>query len=564
MVRVNKAYLKFFNQTYEEVIGGVFLNNAEILDGRDLDEWDKIYYQLLNKDIYYFSDTVNIFFKNKTHWLDVYGTDTTFNGKPAVLIVLTDITEQKIKEIMFNKKSLEAIELQNNLNIIQSLNKTAIAFIKDDIVTVTPEFYNIIDYIPSTDSIENFDELIIKEDRRIYDDAINSLSLENNNCKFIVRIKTYNGNIKYIQYYVKVISKNDKGSYDYVTFFQDVTEPELNKQKLDKKTKEAIILANNLDRIQSATKSALCYSKDMNHCISTPELSNILETDQEGNDMEDYFVSCIMDFEGDPKQAITENISPNNPDYTTVYKINTYKNNIKYIKNTVHQDFDKDGNLLACVCSKQDITNERIYANELKQTLHEKEILLKEVHHRVKNNLQIILSLINLNKRFKDDPESIIDDTQNRINAMALIHEKIYGSESLAAVNIKEYTESIVYSLFRLYDSDIIFHSNLEPIELDMEEAIPLGLILNELLNNTIKYAFPEVSGNLFIDLKKVDSKITLVYKDDGIGLPDDFDFENLNSLGMVVVKNLTNQIDGNITIMDCDGTGYILEFNQT
>lgn len=430
IVRANKYYLELINQTNVEAIGREFLKNIEILNGADLNHWNDIYYKLLNKEIYYFTDTVNIISKGKNLWIDVYATVTTFAAKPAVLIILTDITEQ-----------------------------------------------------------------------------------------------------------------------------------ELNKQKLEEITKEAVILSENLQRIQTTTKTSLCFSHDRKHCKVTPELFNILEKDMDLNNIVDEFTSRIIDFDGDPKKYIEEQISPQSPDLVTVFKIKTYKDNIKYIKNSVHHDFDSDGNLLRCICSKQDITKEVEYANQLEIALDEKEILLKEVHHRVKNNLQIILSLINLNKRFKDNPISIINDTQNRINAMALIHEKIYGSNSLAAVNIKDYIESIVESLFVLYNSDIAFHSNLEPIELNMDESIPLGLILNELINNTIKYAFPNEPGNLFIDLKKEGSKITLIYRDDGVGLPDDFDFENINSLGMVVVKNLTEQIDGEINILDVEGTGYSLIF---
>ena len=202
---------------------------------------------------------------------------------------------------------------------------------------------------------------------------------------------------------------------------------------------------------------------------------------------------------------------------------------------------------------------------EKDQLLNDKSVLLKEVHHRVKNNLQIILSLINLDKRFKsDNPMSIITEIQGRINAMALIHEKIYLSESLSHVNMCEYIDSIVNSLFGLYNVNIGFKKDLDNIALDMDHAIPLGLIINELLNNVIKYAFPNnENGTLYISLKNIDSKIVLKFQDDGVGLPEDLDIYNSPSLGLTVVVNLCSQIGASFSKFDCDGTGFLIAFKD-
>jgi two-component sensor histidine kinase len=147
---------------------------------------------------------------------------------------------------------------------------------------------------------------------------------------------------------------------------------------------------------------------------------------------------------------------------------------------------------------------------------------------------------------------------------MALIHEKIYGSGSLSDVNIKEYIESLVTSLFDVYETNITLHSDIESVDLNMEISIPLGLIINELVNNVIKYAFPNnEKGNLYIKFKKEVNKYILIFKDDGVGLPDDFDLDNLSSLGLIVVTNLTLQIGGIISVINCEGTGFKIEFED-
>ncbi len=169
-----------------------------------------------------------------------------------------------------------------------------------------------------------------------------------------------------------------------------------------------------------------------------------------------------------------------------------------------------------------------------------------------------------MNTNFDTEPEIVLQNTQNRIYAMALIHEKIYGSKSLSEVNMSDYVDSLINSLFDTYESNINFKSNIDPIELTMEQSIPLGLIINELVTNTIKYAFPNKNkGNLYIELKKEKTHYTLTFQDDGIGLPDNFDLNNLTTLGLIVVTNLVLQIDGRISILNCEGTGYKIEFED-
>ncbi len=235
---------------------------------------------------------------------------------------------------------------------------------------------------------------------------------------------------------------------------------------------------------------------------------------------------------------------------------------IHYFK--IKGDYIIHNHKAAVMIQYDDIVEEELKKRKLEVTLKDKEILLSEVHHRVKNNLQIVLSLINLNKNYDKDTELILDDTESRIYAMALIHEKIYGSNSLSEVNIEDYVNSLVTSLLETYESDIQFNSNMESIDLDMEEAIPLGLIINELVINVIKYAFVDTKeGNLFIELEETDGHCILIVKDDGVGLPIGFKLDEVTSLGLIVVQNLVQQIEGTISILDCNGTGFKIEFEK-
>ncbi|MCB9136613.1 MAG: hypothetical protein H6636_14405, partial [Anaerolineales bacterium] len=200
--------------------------------------------------------------------------------------------------------------------------------------------------------------------------------------------------------------------------------------------------------------------------------------------------------------------------------------------------------------------------------LHEKEVLLKEIHHRVKNNLQIISSLLNLQSNYVKDPGSLraLHDSQARVRSMALIHEKLYQSNSLAKIDFGEYVQSLAKDLFRSYQrslGEIELKVEAAEIALDLDYAIPCGLILNELLTNALKYAFPKGrKGQLWIELTILpDQRVCLKVADNGIGLPEGFDLTKSSSLGLQLVRNLVSQIEGKLELQRSGGTAFLISF---
>lgn len=196
----------------------------------------------------------------------------------------------------------------------------------------------------------------------------------------------------------------------------------------------------------------------------------------------------------------------------------------------------------------------------------EKEVLLKEIHHRVKNNLQIISSILNIQSRKLDDEsaKTAVKEGQSRIKSMSLIHEKLYGNNELSIVNMKEYIEELSAFLFKSYktSSNIIAKIEAEELTLDIDRAIPIGLILNELISNSLKYAFDEKQeGTLTVKLSQVEDEIKLEVADSGKGLPDDF--QESQSMGMRLVNSLTEQIQGAINIKSSPGASFSISFNQ-
>lgn len=208
--------------------------------------------------------------------------------------------------------------------------------------------------------------------------------------------------------------------------------------------------------------------------------------------------------------------------------------------------------------------------NRLKESLTEKEILLSEIHHRVKNNLQIISSLLNLQKGYVEGEESvnILKESQGRVRTMAMIHEKLYQSPTFSNVPIKEYVIELVSSILYSYgiSKDMVHQEfDVEDLKVDIDTALPLGLIINELVTNSMKYAFPQKRGTLKIQFKlRSNDDYQLVVADDGVGLPEDINIETVDSLGLQLVNTLVNQLDGELKIDRSNGTKFQITFKQS
>ena len=195
-------------------------------------------------------------------------------------------------------------------------------------------------------------------------------------------------------------------------------------------------------------------------------------------------------------------------------------------------------------------------------------MLLRELHHRVKNNLQIILSLINLQSNgIKDQQDlEIFRESQSRVKSLAIIHEKLYQSADFASINFGEYIQSLVSYLLSYYSkTDIIVDIDVEKdIVLNMDTAVPCGLIINELVTNSIKFAFPgRKTGKIYIHLNHDDGSLILIIGDNGIGLPEGTDFENSQKLGLQLVKTLTDQLEGTIQYNGENGAEFEIKFNE-
>ena len=221
------------------------------------------------------------------------------------------------------------------------------------------------------------------------------------------------------------------------------------------------------------------------------------------------------------------------------------------------------------------IENARLYKNlenhaSVQKSLKQKEILLKEIHHRVKNNLLVVSSLLDLQTNYTDEPEIIklLESCQNRVTSMALVHQHLYGNSELDRINFAPYMESLLDNLAYSQgcaERNISLHLDLDEIELNIETANPCGLIINELVSNALEHGFRDRDqGNIWLQLKhNDDNQISLIIQDDGVGFKEDVDFYNSDSLGLELVCTLVEQVEGIIKLEQTKGTKIEIVFDE-
>jgi two-component sensor histidine kinase/CheY-like chemotaxis protein len=310
-------------------------------------------------------------------------------------------------------------------------------------------------------------------------------------------------------------------------------------------------------------------------------LSSIVETEKDFiRELNDFKPDVILadhslpHFDGVSALKITKKKSPHTPFIFVSGKIGNefavdmlkngakdyvFKNNLTKLAPAIKRAITERDELEELIISK----------NQLQEALDEKEMILKEIHHRVKNNLMIISNLLELQSYYiKDKADlNVFKDSKTRADSMALIHEKLYKSTDLKSIDFEEYIHSLALCIFDTYNiapNRIKLVINVEDIMLDINTAIPLGLIINELLTNSLKYAFPEdKNGIITIIFSKTDDIFTLIIKDDGIGLKPSIDFKKTESLGLELVNNLTRQIDGNVELDNDNGTEFRISFKE-
>ena len=242
--------------------------------------------------------------------------------------------------------------------------------------------------------------------------------------------------------------------------------------------------------------------------------------------------------------------------------------NSEWIELFINPIYLESGRVKEISCIAHNITEKKIIEKQISDSLHEKEVLLQEVHHRVKNNLQVISSILNLQTSYVKDKNTleILRESQNRIRSMSFIHESLYQTKDFSSIDFSDYINALAKNLVHSYSigaAKITLTTDIEKVVLNLDQAIPCGLILNELISNSLKYAFPdpECEGTIHLSIKYEGPNVVIEVRDNGIGLPEGFNLEKSDALGLQLVYTLTDQLDGQIEFDSEKGTRYFIKF---
>ena len=461
---------------------------------------------------------------------------------------------------------IEGFEIydENKSSLIEYFSQTGSYYKINDKYSWTQGVYNIINR--SRDENDEYYniifELVIPEDRPLVEKIQKRLDSGRTNYEGVIRIKTFTGIIKYLdmKFYSKFDEKGDLISR--YALIKDIT------KSSDKRITRPVDFL--LNGFQKSKKLALLIDPLNSSQYEYSEgFYDIVEEDEETYSNREVILENIIEPEVVESFRKLLRREINELEETFTYNVKGDTNNQKICE--IYIEVFEFGQEEHSIGFLTDITEDYVKQQALQDANEHQKVLIKEVHHRVKNNLQVLNSFLNLEKRaYKDQPEIIIDHMQSRLSSLALLHEKTYNTSDFKNINLKEYIDDQDIKLKNLIGlrDGIEFKSTVDPnITLSIEIITPLLLVVDELTMNSIKHAFPEDWPNKTItkEIKKLDDNTgELIIKDNGVGI-DKNKKDMKHSLGCEIIKNLTKQLDGEIKYLDVDkGTGFRLLFPLT
>ena len=463
-------------------------------------------------------------------------------------------------------EGIEGFEIydENKSSLIEYFSQTGSYYKINDKYSWTQGVYNIINR--SRDENDEYYniifELVIPEDRPLVEKIQKKLDSGRTNYESVIRIKTFTGSVKFLD--MKFYSKFDNNGdlISRYSLIKDIT------KSSDKNITRPIDFF--LNGFKNSKKLALLIDPlNPNQYEFSEGFYDIVEEDETTYSNKRAILENIVEPEvvESFKKLLKREISELKETFT--YNVKGDPNNQKICE--IYIEIFEFGHEEHSIGFLTDISEDYVKQQELQDANEHQKVLIKEVHHRVKNNLQILNSFLNLEKRaYKDQPDIIIDHMQSRLSSLAILHEKTYNTSDFKNINLKDYIDDQdlkLKNLIGLRDGIEFISTVDEDITLSIEIITPLLLVVDELTMNSIKHAFPQDWPNKTItkEIRKLDENTgELIIKDNGVGI-DKTKKDMKHSLGCEIIKNLTKQLDGNISYLDVDeGTGFRLLFPLT
>jgi PAS domain S-box-containing protein len=474
---------------------------------------------------------------------------------------MVDVTDRKMAEIELEETQTRLATILNNLpNVIFYESEHDRIFISDNV-------NNILGY--TAEEIENNKVTFYSI---IHPDDINRMELGEDiwnrvmNEKYFkqqFRAKKKNGEYIWLEDHMYAAKTSEK---DYIVgFMMDISERKITQHRLEETQMRLAAVLNNLPNV-------VFYENAFGKQFISENIMEML-----GYPVEDFYRNANL-FDSliqteDLKKVINQTDNWFNRGakgtYREVFRIKRKDGSFIWLEDHMFKSQRHDGkNYYSGVMI--DITERKNFEEQLARSLKEKELLIKEIHHRVKNNLQVISSLLKLQSTYIKDNEALdmLVDSQNRVQSMALVHQKLYQSKDLANIDLNEYLQQLLYHLLnsiKSVDGKVKLNVNVEDIKMGVDTAIPCGLIINELVSNSLKHAFPgDKAGIIDVELKVKDKDTyEMKIKDNGKGFADNIDFKNTSTLGLQLVNTLVSQLEGNIEIAKGSGTEFSITFKD-
>ncbi len=472
-----------------------------------------------------------------------------------------DITENKIFEqkIINQSAKLKAI-FESGDHLIWTVNK------KFELTSYNKNFFNLIGNKITRKKLEEnktvyiTDTILSKDKRNFWIEKYKQVLKGTPNV--FVHKSNIDGKDIYREIYLYPILLNNE-VVEVSVIAQNITERIENENKiLEQSAKLKAIFESGDQLMWTINKDLKLTSFNKNYANSVfdfygyyPEIGKSMRSNKTTEYHSIWDDKYVLAFSGKPVEFISER---------------TQKDGKKIIRQILLYPIkDVNNNVIEVSGIGFDITENKINEEKITQSLKEKEVLLKEVHHRVKNNMQVISSILNLQSSYVRDNYALnlLKECQNRIKSMAFIHESLYQSKNFESVNFSEYVTTLSKNLVHTYSINtkkIRLILTLDNLMLNLDTSIPCGLIINEIISNSLKYAFPDNrDGIIFVNLKVVNNKVNIEVGDNGVGIPESVNIKNTQTLGLQLVDTLVEQINGTIKLSRKKGTIFSIEFNN-
>ena len=536
---------------------------------------------------------VRLFNESKPLFVEVSGNYLSFRGEPTLALVLTDITERKKIELALERAVLRFRNLLENLpngviilteQQIKFLNHAAFQLLgveeEDDVYDELFTDYVDEEYRHSIENdlndVRHGLEVNYKEIKLITQNGVRTdvgikmvLSVYENRPSIQITLSDLSDRNLLLTEQMRIRLAEELNEI----LKKEIEQHKATQKKLEKQQRESSEQRAKLEAIFNSTENLMMWTVDSKGMITTfnrnfkywvleylgknvsigDNIFNIIGEHLDPDLYQGQLEVMKKAFIGKPEQMELPILDKRNEKIWLLLFLNPI-----YI-DKVFTEFS---------CLAYDNTERKEYEKSIRHSLKEKDVLLKEIHHRVKNNLQIISSMLNLQSSYVtgSGTKEILKDSQQRIASMSLIHETIYRNSDFSAINFSDYIQSIASNLVQSYSNPqthVELITELSAVSINLDQSIPCGLIVNELVSNAMKYAFVgRKKGKLTIKITlHPESKVELTIKDDGVGLPDSWDITQSNSLGLSLVQALTEQLDGTLTTHVNKGTSHTLSF---